>query len=291
MHGGQPAVEVAREVSRFYDYVIFFEQTTNKILSSFEDRFRYDDTGVPRIWRPTDDIDGAFSRARDHTLTLIPLISHFHLSNTDSPPPLDAWIGLPPSSVTPADEEDLNPIGGVDDDGRTLEDEMTILSEAKQSDLTHRFRKTADGVYVEAKRGALGGVTQTPWWMWALLLALGQNEIFAVARNPFLILLVCLVVAAAYVTYQMNLWGPIIRMTAAAIDQAKEIAREKLREFVEAGESANRQRVAMGSRTNGTDADAISLHSLDENGRRRTKSSKGSSRNPTVELEDEEDEE
>jgi len=240
------------------------------IISSFEDRFRYDDQGVPRIWRPTDDIDGAFSRARDHTLTLIPLLSHFRLSSTNAPPPLDAWISTPPASITPADEEDLHPIGGVDEDeGKTLEDEMTILSEVKSSDLTHRFRKTADGVYVEAKRGALGGVTQTPWWMWGLLLVLGQNEIFAVARNPLLILLVCILGATAYVTYQMNLWGPIIRMSVAAWEQALEIVREKLREFVEAGEGARRERIAMGGRSNGTEADAISLQSLDESGKRR----------------------
>lgn len=170
---------------------------------------------------------------------------------------------------------------------------MTILSEAKASDLVHRFRKTADGVYVEAKRGALGGVTQTPWWMWGLLLVLGQNEIFAVARNPFLILLVCLIAAGMYVTYQMNLWGPIIRMSMAAVEQAREIAREKLREFVEAGESGKRERVAMGSGasrrgTNGTDADAISLEDLDGNGRRRMKAPRNS---PTAELGDGDDEE
>ena len=146
---------------------------------------------------------------------------------------------------------------------------MTILSDAKSSDLTHRFRKTADGVFVEAKRGTLGGVTQTPWWMWCLLLVLGQNEIFAIARNPLLILLICMLGAAAYVTYQMNLWGPIIRMSIAAWEQAVEIVREKLREFVEAGEGARRERIAMSGRSNGTEADAISLQSLDESGKRR----------------------
>ena len=46
--------------------------------------------------------------------------------------------------MSPADEEDLAPIGGVDeDDGRSLEEEMTVLSEAKQQDLLMRFKKTA----------------------------------------------------------------------------------------------------------------------------------------------------
>jgi len=151
-----------------------------KLRENFEDRFRYDENGVPRIWRPTDDIDGLFAKARDHTLTLIPLLSKFRLAKTNAPPPLDAWIGHAPASVSANDEEDMVPIGGVDEDeGKSLEEETTILNDTKKADVERRFRKTADGVYVEAKRGALGGVTQTPWWMWGLLLVLGQNEIFA----------------------------------------------------------------------------------------------------------------
>lgn len=151
-----------------------------KLRENFEDKFRYDDSGVPRIWRPTDDIEGIYTRARESTLTLIPLLSRFRLASTSSTPPLDAWIGAPPATVTPADEEDLAPIGGVDeDDGKSLEEEMTVLSDAKQADLSVRFKKTADGVYVEAKRGALGGITQVPLYFYGLLLALGWNEIWA----------------------------------------------------------------------------------------------------------------
>jgi len=151
-----------------------------KLRENFEDKFRYDEEGVPRIWRPTDDIEGLYTKARESTLELIPLLSRFRLSATSSPPPLDAWIGEPPEAVTPADEEDLRPIGGVDEDeGKTFEDEMTVLSDAKRADMMTRFKKTADGVYVEAKRSAIGGVTQVPLYFYGLLLALGWNEIVA----------------------------------------------------------------------------------------------------------------
>lgn len=151
-----------------------------KLRENFEDKFRYDDAGVPRIWRPTDDIDGIYTKARESTLTLIPLLSRFQSANTSSPPPLDEWIGNVPQSVTPADEEDLAPIGGVDEDeGKSLEEEMTILSDGKKQDITVRFKKTADGVYVEAKRSAIGGITQVPIYFYGLLLALGWNEIIA----------------------------------------------------------------------------------------------------------------
>ena len=149
-----------------------------KLRENFEDKFRYDDAGVPRIWRPTDDIEGLYTKARESTVTLIPLLARFKLSKTSAPPQLDVWIGDPPASVSSADEEDLTPIGGVDEDeGKSLEEEMTVLSDTKQADLLVRFKKTADGVYVEAKRSAIGGMTQVPLYFYGLLLALGWNEI------------------------------------------------------------------------------------------------------------------
>lgn len=150
-----------------------------KLRENFEDKFRYDEAGVPRIWRPTDDIEGVYTKARESTLTLIPLLSRFRLAETYAAPDLPAWIGAQPRSAEAGDEEDLAPIGGVDEEeGKSLEEEMTILSESKRQDLVIRFKKTADGVYVEAKRGAIGGVAQVPWYFYGLLLALGWNEIF-----------------------------------------------------------------------------------------------------------------
>ncbi|KAL8650965.1 MAG: hypothetical protein Q9226_004925 [Calogaya cf. arnoldii] len=218
-----------------------------KLRENFEDKFRYDDAGVPRIWRPTDDIDGIYTKARESTLTLIPLLCRFQSATTLSPPPLDEWIGNAPQSVTPADEEDLTPIGGVDEDeGKSLEEEMTVLSDSKKQDITVRFKKTADGVYVEAKRSAIGGMTQVPLYFYGLLLALGWNEIVAVLRNPVYFLFLILLGIGAYVTYTLNLWGPMYQMTNAASQQALEEGKKRLREFLEASDTG-RQAMAMSS--------------------------------------------
>ena len=72
--------------------------------------------------------------------------------------------------------------------------------------------------------------------------------------------------AAAYVTYTLNLWGPILRMTNAATTQAVEIAKEKLREFLESSDTG-RQAMGMAGRT---DSDGISLSALDSGGKRKT---------------------
>lgn len=188
---------------------------------------------MPRIWRPSDDIESVYTSARSSTLTLIPLLSHFKLSKTSAAPPLEAWIGTPPASKTSADEEDLPSIGGVDDEeGKTMEEEMTMISNSKCADLAARFKKTADGIFVEAKRGAIGGITQVPLYFYGLLLVLGWNEIVAVLRNPIYFITLALLAAGGYVTYNLNLWGPMIRMADAATKQAVDIGKERLREFL-----------------------------------------------------------
>ncbi|KKY29264.1 putative protein sey1 [Phaeomoniella chlamydospora] len=219
-----------------------------KLRENFEDKFRYDEAGVPRIWRPTDDIEGIYTKARESTLTLIPLLSRFRLSEEGgNPPALDSWIGNTPAAASTVDEEDLTPIGGIDEDeGKSLEEETTILNDAKRQDLTVRFKKAADGVYVEAKRSAIGGMTQVPLYFYGLLLALGWNEIVAVLRNPAYFFLLFVILVGAYITYQLNLWGPMIKMANAASAQALEEGKKRLREFLEASEGG--QRIAMEGR-------------------------------------------
>lgn len=49
---------------------------------------------------------------------------------------------------------------------------------------------------------------------------------------------------AAYVTYQLNLWGPILKMTEAASNQALAEGKKRLREFLESSDTG-RQAIAM----------------------------------------------
>lgn len=52
------------------------EQTSDtafltKLRTHFEERFRYDEAGVPRVWKPDDDIDSAFKKAKEEVLSLL----------------------------------------------------------------------------------------------------------------------------------------------------------------------------------------------------------------------------
>lgn len=87
-----------------------------------------------------------------------------------------------------------------------------------------------------------------------------------VLRNPVLIMLLLMLAAGAYVTYTLNLWGPMLRMATAASHQAVEIGKEKLREFLESSDTG-RQAMAMSSGSR--NYDEISMETLDSHGKRQ----------------------
>ncbi|KAI5776428.1 RHD3/Sey1 [Geopyxis carbonaria] len=220
-----------------------------KLRENFEDKFRYDDSGVPRVWKPTDDIEGAYTKAREATLTLIPRVSHFKLAATSASPDLPAFFGAAPPDAS--------------DDVESTKEDFEILSEAKQHDMTQRFKRMADGVYVEAKRSAIGGVAQVPIWIYGVMLALGWNELWAVITSPMYFIFLVLSGLLMYVVYTLNLWSPIYRMGNAMVEQGLEVGKERLRDVlqVDGGKHA---------------PIAIPMDSLDSAGRRRQKSSKDS---------------
>jgi len=60
----------------------------SKLRTHFEEKFRYDEAGIPRVWRPDDDIDGTFKVAKDKV--------SFPLGVIPSPkPPLIPYFGRP----------------------------------------------------------------------------------------------------------------------------------------------------------------------------------------------------
>jgi hypothetical protein len=71
-----------------------------------------------------------------------------------------------------------------------------------------------------------------------------------VLRNPVYFIFLILLGAGAYVTYTLNLWGPMLRMTNAASTQGLEIFKEKLRDFLENSETG-RQAIGMSQKASG----------------------------------------
>ena len=56
-------------------------------------------------------------------------------------------------------------------------------------------------------------------------------------RNPLYFIFLILLGIGAYVTYTLNLWGPMLNMANAASAQALEEGKKRLREFLESSET------------------------------------------------------
>lgn len=89
-------------------------------------------------------------------------------------------------------------------------------------------------------------------------------------RNPVYFIFLILLGIGAYVTYTLNLWGPMFNMANAASQQALEEGKKRLREFLESSDTG-RQAIAMAGQ------DDVQMQKLNGKGRR-------------VQVEDEDDE-
>lgn len=159
-----------------------------KLKLAFEDKFRYQD-GVPRVWRPEDDIDGLFKSAREETLALIPLFARIK--------PEDAALSF--------ELPDAQSSNSLEDPDFDFQESLVVLTEAKQMELAERFRREADAYFLEAKRSMVSSISQIPVWMYGVIAVLGWNEFITVLRNPLYFTLLLILGAAAFVTVQLNM--------------------------------------------------------------------------------------
>ncbi|KAH9971137.1 root hair defective 3 GTP-binding protein [Lactifluus volemus] len=176
-----------------------------KLRAYFEERFRYDEQGVPRVWKPSDDIDGAFKKAKDVTLELISLYSKIA--------PADPELAYTP----PEDAEDDAP-------------GLVVFSETKALELSARFRREADAHYVEAKRSTVASIAQIPYWMYGLLILLGWNEAMVILFNPMYFTMILILFAGAWIVFQLNLSGPLMHVGGSIVLEVKRQAESRLRE-------------------------------------------------------------
>ncbi|SAL99564.1 hypothetical protein [Absidia glauca] len=209
-----------------------------KLRSQFEEKFRYDDHGLPRVWKPEDDIDTYFKHARDDTLKLIPLFAKIDLKEDE---------GFEIES-----NEDFD-----------FKQSLTILSEAKQIDITNRFKRESDAFYLEAKRSVVATTAKIPMWLGGVILALGWNEFMAVIRSPIYLILFILLIAGGYVVYVLNLWGPIERVLTVVAGEVTRIAKERVIEGVDMiRDQQQQQRQQMVSKVGSSSRDEVEMDSL-----------------------------
>ncbi|KAG0165182.1 Dynamin-like GTPase that mediates homotypic ER fusion [Apophysomyces sp. BC1034] len=172
-----------------------------KLRAKFEGKFRYDEHDMPRVWKPEDDIDSFFKRAKDDALTLVPLFAKIDLTENED------------FEIESTEEFDFK-------------HSLTILSETKQIDITSRFKRESDAFYLEAKRSVVATTAKVPMWLICLLIALGWNEFMAIIKSPIYLIFFVMCITFGYVIYALNLWGPLERILTAVAGEATRIARD-----------------------------------------------------------------
>ncbi|KAL9936593.1 hypothetical protein V8E36_004661 [Tilletia maclaganii] len=191
-----------------------------KLRSVFEERFRYDADGVPRVWKPDDDIDGLFRKARDQTLALIPLYAK--IAPTDP----DLEVKLPSTSDDPASAAAVD---RGEEEEFDFPASLIVFTQTRKEEVGARFRKEADAYFVEAKRSTVSSIAQVPLWMYGVMVLLGWNEFMAVIRNPLYFTFLLLMAAGAFVVYKLNLSGPLMSVSQAVVREVQRLADQQLR--------------------------------------------------------------
>ncbi|KAJ3536079.1 hypothetical protein NMY22_g6196 [Coprinellus aureogranulatus] len=214
------------------------EQTADQVLlgklrGHFEEQFRYDEEGVPRVWKPDDDIDGAFKKAKEQ-VRYVYVIVWKQGTHRDCK---DAGIG----SIV-FTHQTVGPVAGICPRGRFVRDlaneefefssSLVVLSETKCLDLINKFRRDADAYYVEAKRSTVSSIAQIPYWMYGVLVVLGWNEAMAVLFNPLYFTFLLFGLATAYMIIQLGLTGPLLQVTKSVAGEVQKQAAQKLREVL-----------------------------------------------------------
>ncbi|KAG5519904.1 hypothetical protein PMAC_000181 [Pneumocystis sp. 'macacae'] len=123
------------------------------LRDTFEDKFRFDKNGVPRIWKPNDDINGIYKAVLEDVMFI------------------DLIYGSYPKLERPV-EDDCN-----------QKKFWNIISLIKQQQLSNKFKRVADVIYIDAKRSIVATVTRIPLYFYILLLALGWNEVIMKRLN------------------------------------------------------------------------------------------------------------
>ncbi|KAG0355674.1 Dynamin-like GTPase that mediates homotypic ER fusion [Gamsiella multidivaricata] len=181
-----------------------------KLLNRFEEYFQRDDRGLPRVWKPEDDIDTPFKKARDETVALIPLYAK--IDN------LDPATG---TRFTLESTEDFD-----------FDQSLNIISETRQQELETQLKRKVDATYVEAKRSVVATQAKVPYWVGVALIFLGWNEFMAVITNPLYLSMTMMLGVPIAALWYLNMLGLVQTMGMRAYDQALVFGRDKLREVV-----------------------------------------------------------
>ncbi|KAG0279927.1 Dynamin-like GTPase that mediates homotypic ER fusion [Linnemannia exigua] len=190
-----------------------------KLRNRFEEKFRYDDHGLPRVWKPDDDIDTPFRKARDETVELVPLFAKIN-------------------TLDPSKGEKFELEATEDFD---FDQSLKVLSETRQQEITTKFKRESDAFYLEAKRSVVATQAKVPYWVGVALVILGWNEFLTVITNPLYLMVVAMVGVPMMAMWYLDMLGLVETIGWKVYDQGYKLVMDKLRETMDKREGEKPQ--------------------------------------------------
>ncbi|CAH6720890.1 protein Sey1p [[Candida] jaroonii] len=198
----------------------------NILKDRFDEKFRYDENGIPKLYNNEMELDKNFNNARLFALKVIPQLCMIKLSDsTEIIPDYDIFD----KDLVQKYDENYNFDDEEDEDSNKF---SHIISEEQKTDILNKFKKEIDAKYIETKRSIIQHVTSIPYYIYIIIVVLGWNEFLAVIRSPIFFTLVLLFGGVGYAMYQLNLIKPAMVVGQRMLDETIVITKQKLKEFL-----------------------------------------------------------
>lgn len=205
----------------------------------FDDKFRYDENGLPRLYQNSTELENTYTAAKAYALKVLPILTLARLSDgTEILPDYDIFDkslkakfgGDITSTEVQVHEVDSDSDSDEEEDSHCFSE---ILSEQEKTQVLAKFKREVDARYVETKRSLIQHITQIPYYIYIIIVVLGWNEFVAVIRNPLFFTLLLLFGAGGYVMYQLNLLKPALVVAQRLLVETLDVVKDKLREILE----------------------------------------------------------
>ncbi|KAI9137279.1 RHD3/Sey1 [Paraphysoderma sedebokerense] len=200
------------------------EQTSDTMLLSklrhrFEEAFKYDSKGIPRVWKPEDDIDKYYEEAKTSAEKLFTLFSKIELD---------------------VSELKLDDLKNSESHSQLVDEFLgtSLLPASKLADLQTRFKRETDTIYIEAKRSVVSTTAKIPQWVIIVLIILGWNEAMTILTNPMYFFGFFLAAGGGYLLWVTGMWGPVSIVLGRVATEVGKQAGDKIRELTESQRAA-----------------------------------------------------
>jgi len=121
---------------------------------------------------------------------------------------------------------------------------LKVLSEARQQEITTKFKRESDAFYLEAKRSVVATQAKVPYWVGVALVVLGWNEFLAVITNPLYLMVAAMVGVPMVAMWYLDMLGLVETIAWKVYDQGYKLAMDKLRENMDKGREGEKTQLS-----------------------------------------------